>query len=279
MSPVAEVPSDETFPKAKQAAERALAIQPEHAEAHSVLGTVALWYDWNYGEAERRLRHALALQPSSADAEVFLGILYSHLGRHDDALEEIRRARTLDLAWLLPRSIEGAFLTHAREYDGALRHLNELLKVAPDWWHAHVYRLYALLGLERYEEAVRRANEAIELRRTIEKSTRPYSIFLGSKGFALARLARVEEARAVLEELRSEGRKTYVSPYHEATILLGLGEKNEAMNRLDAAIPRRDFMLTYLGVLHIWDELRDNERFRQILSQVNLLDVSDRIRR
>jgi eukaryotic-like serine/threonine-protein kinase len=279
MSPVTEVPSDETFPKAKQAAERALAIDPEQAEAHSVLGTVALWYDWNYGEAERRLRHALALQPSSADAEVFLAILYSHLGRHDDALEEIRRARTLDLAWLLPRSIEGALLTHAREYDGALQHLNELLEVAPDSWHAHVYRLYALLGLERYDEAVRRANEAVELRRTIEKSTRPYSIFLGSKGFALARLGRAEEARAVLEELRSESGQTYVSPYHEATILLGLGEKNEAMNRLDAAIPRRDFMLTYLGVLHIWDELRDSERFRQILSQVNLLDVSDRIRR
>ncbi len=279
MTPVAEVPSDETFPKAKQAAERALAIQPEHAEAHSVLGTVALWYDWNYGEAERRLRHALALQPSSADAEVFLGILYSQLGRHDDALEEIRRARTLDLAWFHPRSIEGAFLTHAREYDRALQHLNELLEVAPDWWHAHVYRLYALLGLERYEEAVRRANEAIELRRTIDKSTRPYSIFLGSKGFALARLGRAEQARAVLEELRSESRETYVSPYHEATILLGLGEEDEAMNRLEAAIPRRDFMLTFLGVLHIWDELRDNERFRQILSQVNLLAVSDRIRR
>jgi eukaryotic-like serine/threonine-protein kinase len=181
MSPVAEVPSDETFPKAKQAAERALAIHPEHAEAHSVLGTVALWYDWNYGEAERRLRHALALQPSSADADVFLAILYSHLGRHDEAVEEIRRARTLDLAWLLPRSIEGALLTHAREYDEALQHLNELLEVAPNSWHAHVYRLYALLGLERYEDAVRRANEAIELRRTIDKSTRPYSIFLGSK--------------------------------------------------------------------------------------------------
>ena len=279
MSPVAEVPSDETFPKAKQAAERALAIQPEHAEAHSVLGTVAFWYDWNYGEAERHLRHALALQPSSADADVFLAILYSHLGRHDEAVEEIRRARTLDLAWLLPRSIEGALLTHAREYDEALQHLNELLEVAPNSWHAHVYRLYALLGLERYEDAVRRANEAIQLRRTIDKSARPYSIFVGSKGFALARLGRVEEARAVLEELRSESRKTYVSPYHEATILLGLGEENEAMNRLDAAIPRRDFMLTYLGVLHIWDELRDNERFRQILSQVNLLGVSDRIRR
>jgi hypothetical protein len=70
-----------------------------------------------------------------------------------------------------------------------------------------------------------------------------------------------------------------VSPYHEATILLGLSEEDEAMNRLEAAITRRDFNLTYLGVLHIWDELRDNKRFRQILSQVNLLGVSDRIRR
>jgi tetratricopeptide (TPR) repeat protein len=170
-------------------------------------------------------------------------------------------------------------MTHAREYDRALQHLNGLLDVAPDWEHAHVYRLYALLGLERYEEAVRRANEGIQLRRTIDKSTRPYSILLGSQGFALARLGRAEEARAVLEELQSQSRETYVSPYHEATILLALGEEEEAMNRLETAIARRDFTLTFLGIVHIWDELRDNQRFKQILSQVNLLDVSDRIRR
>ena len=279
LTAVAEVPPHEAFPKAKQAAERALAIQPEHAEAHSVLGTVALWYDWNYGEAERRLQRALALQPSSADAQLFLGILHSTLGRHDDALEEIRLARALDVAWLLPRSIEGAFMTHAREYDRALRHLNELLDVAPDWEHAHVYRMYALLGLQRYEEAVRQASASLELRRVIDGTTRPYSILLGTQGFALARLGRAAEARAVLEQLRSEGRETYVSPYHEATILLALGEENDAMDRLDAAIARRDFTLTFLGVVHIWDELRDNERFRQILSQVNLLGVSDRIAR
>ncbi len=279
MNAVSEVPPHEAFPKAKEAAERALAIEPEHAEAHSVLGTVALWYEWNTDEAERRLRHALMLQPSNADAQIFLATVHSHLGRHEDALQEIRRARTLDLAWLMPRSIEGALLTHAREYDASLQHLVQLLEVAPDWWHAHVYRLYALLGLQRYEETVRRADEAIEIRRRIDKSTRPYSMFLGEKGFALARLGRTEEARAVLEELRSESRETYVSPYHMATILIGLGQQDEAMDQLEAAIQRRDFMVTYLGVLHIWDDLRDNQRFRQMLSQLNTPGVPDQMRR
>ena len=64
-----------------------------------------------------------------------------------------------------------------------------------------------------------------------------------------------------------------------ATVLIGPGEQDEAINQLEAAIQRRDFMVTYLGVLHIWDELRDNGRFRQVLSRVNLLGVSDRIRR
>jgi tetratricopeptide (TPR) repeat protein len=104
-------------------------------------------------------------------------------------------------------------------------------------------------------------------------------MFLGEKGFALARLGRTEEAKAVLEELRSESRETYVSPYHMATILIGLGQQDEAMNELEAAIQRRDFMVTYLGVLHIWDDLRDNPRFRQMLSQLNMLGVSDQIPR
>lgn len=278
LSPVAEDAPDEAFPRAKEAAQRALAIQPEHAEAHSVLGTVAFWYDWNYTESERRLRHALELQPSSADAQLFLAHLYSNIGRHDEALEEIRRARALDVAWPQPRALEGSFLTHAREYDRALQHLNELLDVEPQYWTAHVFRLSTLLGLKRYEETVRRADEAIELRQRIDGSTRPYSIFLGSKGFALARLGRTEDAEAALDVLRQQSRQRYVSPYHEATVLLGLRRDDEAMDRLEAAIPRRDFMLTFLGVLHTWDELRDHPRFRRILERVHLLDVSDRAR-
>ncbi|HVE66811.1 MAG TPA: tetratricopeptide repeat protein, partial [Thermoanaerobaculia bacterium] len=86
----------EAFPKAKEAAHRALQLESGNAEAHSVLGTVAFWYDWDYPRAERLLRRALELQPSSADSQLFLAHLLANLGRSDEALQEIRRARALD---------------------------------------------------------------------------------------------------------------------------------------------------------------------------------------
>ena len=73
-----------------------LELQPEHAEATSVLGTVAFWYEWDYPRAEALLRRSLELQPSSADSQVFLAHLLSNIGRFDEALDEIRRAQALD---------------------------------------------------------------------------------------------------------------------------------------------------------------------------------------
>ena len=129
--PIVTGGSPDAFAKARDAAQRALEIEPEHAEAHSVLGTVAFWYEWDYPRAEALLRRALELQPSSADSQVFLAHLLSNIGRSDEALDEIRRARALDPAWPVPRSLEGQFLFMARRYDAALQHLDEMVRVHP----------------------------------------------------------------------------------------------------------------------------------------------------
>ncbi len=96
MPMVFDVPPADAYEQARRAAQEALRIDAQQAEALSALGSVAFWYEWDYPRAERLLRRALDLQPSSAHSQYFLAHRYSNLGRHDEALEGIRgRARSI----------------------------------------------------------------------------------------------------------------------------------------------------------------------------------------
>ena len=142
---------------------------------------------------KRLLRRALALQPSSADTQVFLAHLFSNLGRNDEALEEIRRARALDPLWLVPRALEGQFLFMARRYDESLRHLEEMLKIAPMFWPARIFHTWALGGAGRLDETIAACDAILESDRGPDGSgLGPLAL----KGYVLARLGRRAEAEA-----------------------------------------------------------------------------------
>jgi TolB-like protein/tetratricopeptide (TPR) repeat protein len=274
--PVVVGHSADAFASAREAAARALELEPDHAEAQSVLGTVAFWYEWDYPRAERLLRHALTLQPSSADSQVFLAHLFSSTGRHDEALEEIRRARALDPAWPVPRALEGQFLVNARRYEKALAHLNSIIEVAPELWTGHLFRVYALIALADYRDAVRGCDRVLELRHALDSVAPPYPHLLALKAYALAGLGRLLEAETLLADIQAQPDKQYPSAHSEALVLHALGRDDEALARLHDAVDAREVFVTFLGVDHKWDSLRTSPEFKQLLSQVNLLDVSDR---
>jgi serine/threonine protein kinase/tetratricopeptide (TPR) repeat protein len=268
--------SADAFASAREAAARALELEPEHAEAHSVLGTVAFWYEWDYPRAEQLLRHALALQPSSADSQVFLAHLFSNTGRHDEALEEIRRARALDPAWPVPRALEGQFLFNARRYERALAHLNAIVEVAPELWTGHLFRVYALIALGDYQDALRGCDRVLELRRALDSSAPPYPHLMALKAYALAGLGQLGDAETLLAGIQIQADRQYPTAHSEALVLHALGRDDEALARLHDAVDTRDVFVTFLGVDHKWDSLRASREFKQLLSQVNLLDVSER---
>jgi serine/threonine-protein kinase len=267
--PIVTGGSSDDFAKARNAARRALELQPEHAEATSVLGTVAFWYEWDYPRAEALLRRSLELQPSSADSQVFLAHLLSNVGRFDEALDEIRRAQALDPGWPVPRSLEGQFLFMARRYDAALQRLDETLQVHPDFWNAHLFRVWTLIALGRYNDSLEVADRAHLLRPGPEGSGMGA---LALKGYALARIGRRDEAEALIEKLRAERSSA-------AILLHALGRDDEALAQLRAAVDDRSVSVTFLGVDPRWDDLRDSPAFQNVLSSANLLDVSNRFRR
>ena len=267
----AQVAGMEAFPLAKNAAMRALQLNPEHAEAHSVLGTAAFWFDFDYARAERELRRALALQPSSADSELFLGHVLANTGRGDESLAAIRRARAFDPEWLLARAQEGHFLFMARRYHDALAHLDATMAIAPRFWPTHQMRILPLLALGRYDDAIAQA----EVRRGLAESASLEG--LAHRGYALAKSGRRPEAEAMLASIGTfRGVRAGTGA---ALVLHALGRDVEAIAELQKAVDARDLSVTFLGVYPFWDELREHPGFRRILQQINLLDVSDRVRR
>ena len=240
---------------------------------------MAFWYEWDYPRAERLLRRGLDLQPSSPDTQLFLAHVYSNLGRHDEALEGIRRARAFDPDWPVPRSLEGQFLFMARRYEESLEQLDALVAVDPGFATGHVMRMYPLLSLGRYDEAVQADDRAMALRRELGEAQQFYSWGAGLRGYALARSGRTAEAERILDQFRGHASRQYVSAYAEALVLHGLGRDPAALEKLRKAVTDRDHRVTFLGVDPKWDELRGSAPFRALLSEVNLLEVSDRVRR
>jgi serine/threonine protein kinase/tetratricopeptide (TPR) repeat protein len=269
------VPAPEAFPRAKEAANKARALDQNHAEAMSVLGTVAFWHDWDYGEAERLLRTALQLRPSDADAELFLGHLLANLGRFDEALESIRRARGFDPEWPLARAHEGHFLYMARQYDRALEHLAASVKIAPQFWPARNFLVFTLLALGKYDDAIQHCDALAQLRQGVEADVTGGG--LPFKGYAYARMGRRTEAEQVLEQFRRAARVRL--GMGEPMLLHALGRDDEAMDVLERQIERRDQTVTFLGVYPVWDDLRDSPRFQKILQSIHMLDVSNRMPR
>jgi serine/threonine-protein kinase len=264
--PVVTGAAADAFCRAREAATRALRLDPDHAEAHSVLGTVAFWYEWDFAGAERHFRRSLELQPSAPDTQVFLAHLYSNLGRADEAIEEIRRARALDPEWTVPRALEGQFLYMARRFDQSLAHLDAARAIARGHTPARLFRIWTLAAVGRYEEALH------DSERMLTAGARPDPLFgpLEMKGVALAHLGRCAEAEAVLEELRARQR-------NRALVLHALSRDDEALAEVARAIEARDVAVTFLGVDPRWDALRRHPSFISMLARVGLLEASNRL--
>ncbi len=276
---VAGVHPKAPFSEAVQAANRALELAPDHPEALSVLGYVAFWYEWDYPRAEELLRRAVTRQRSSADAHMYLAHLLSHLGRHDEALVEIRRARELDPALLIARSLEGQFLTMARRDAEAIAHLDAMVTLSPRFVQGHIMRAYPLLSVGRYDEAIRALDIARQLEDAIPRtaSVGPRVFARALRGYALARAGRRAEAEEMLHGILKQERDMYVPPLHIALVLHALGRDDEALQQLRRSADVRDPSMTFLGVDPKWDALRESPAFQAVLSRVNLLDVSNQV--
>ncbi|MEO7658068.1 MAG: tetratricopeptide repeat protein, partial [Pyrinomonadaceae bacterium] len=191
---VCEMRPTETMPKSKAAAITAIEIDGDLAEAHTVLGVSLFWYDWNWTAAEEQYKRALELDPNNSLAHLFYAHLLSNTGRHSEALAEVKRARELDPLSSFVGTLEGQFLLHAGQTDMALERLRQSSELDPSFFFPHIFASSAYIAKGMYREAAEEAFRAKEL-----APNQTSSVSFGA--YALAKLGKREEARAVLDEL------------------------------------------------------------------------------
>ncbi len=254
----------EGFPRAKVAALKALELDDKLAEAHTTLGSVKLLYEWDWAGAEAEFKRALEINPSYSDAHQTYGNYLSQvMGRYDEALIEMRRAQELD-----PLSVEknvgiGDVLYYQRQYDQALEQYQKVLEMDPNSGFTHWALGNVYVQKKSYEEAIAEYHKAIPL--SGDSPDEPASL-----ACAYALSGKTREARLVLDDLSTRSKRRYISPTVIAFIYIALGEKDEAFSLLDKAFEGRDFLLVLLNQDPLFDGLRSDARFADLVRRVGL---------
>ena len=256
-----DVASSEAMPRAKEEAEKALRLDERLAEAHTALGWIKFFYDWDWEGSEREHRKALEINPNLPAAHVAYANLLSCLGRHNEALAEMERAHRLDPLSPLGGALHGQSLYLARRYPEAVEHLQRALEINPDFWIALLHLGKSFERMERYDEALAAFRKAAE--------TGPTET-LSLTGFTYAVSGRKQDGDRILRELVAKRERSYVPPYNLAMLYNGLGNTDEALNWLERAYEERDPHLVFLGAEPSWDSLRADPRYTDLMKRMAL---------
>jgi len=256
------VPPAEAFPRAKSAALRALELDRGLAEAHASLGFLRRFFDWEWSSAEREFREAVRLNPGYATGRRWYGQFLSGMGRHDEAIAEVRRALDLDPLSVIIHTALGDVLFYARRYDDAIAVYRKALELDPEFQAGHSDLARALEHSGRVDEAIKGYERAIAL---AGGSMADPSVGLAN---ASAAAGRRDEALAVLEELKRRRDRQYVSPWGLASIYARLGESGSALEWLERAYDEHDSTLVWLKVHPRFDALRSEPRFVALMRKM-----------
>ena len=238
--------------QARDAAVRALELDPDLAVAHCALAFFKILHEWDWAGAEAEAKRALELEPGAGGPHRTYGILLSLLGRHAEAVAEARLDRELDPLSSTANYYLGFALYMARRYDEAIRQLREVLDLDPSYFAAHIGLGHIYAAQARYAEA---------LAEFAQVGSRPEFI-----AWIHALAGRPEEARlSIAQSLKQAGRSRVVL----SVVYALLGVMDEAFASLEQAFEERDSSLTVLKAIPSVDPLRADPRFADFLGRMN----------
>ncbi len=253
------LPPQDAFPKAKEAARRALEIDPSCASAEATLGYAALYLDWNFADAEARFLKSIALDPNDSKAHQWYGNLLTAAGRFEEAEREMRRAQQIEPLSLIASAALGWVHYYAGHHEQALEQFRLTLALDSDFELAYLWSGWALEALGRYDEAERMLQQALARS--------------NDNRISLASLARVQvlrgdrdaAERTIHELMRSEG---YVPAYEIGKAWLALGDRQQANDWLQKAYDQRSHSLVFLRVDPQLSAHREDTQFRRLVARV-----------
>jgi TolB-like protein/Tfp pilus assembly protein PilF len=254
------LPPGEAYPKAKEAALRALEIDDTLAEAHTSLAMIKASYEWDWAGAEQSFRQAIELNPNYATARQWYGEYLAGMGRHQDALAEIRRAQALDPLSLIVRSVEAWVCYYAREYDQMIAQCRRVIEMDATFGEA-----YAYLGLAYEQKGMfREAMDAYQKYSTLTGYNTPKATRL--------RASAIADRRDYWRKMVELAQPPTGSEFDAAQAWSQLGETDKALDSLEKVHANRDYHILYLKVHPNLDPLRQAPRFQDLLRRVGLAD-------
>ena len=252
-----EVPQEEAYAKAKEAADRAIALDPSLAEAHNSSAYLKLYLSWDFEGAERGFRKAIELNPGYATAHQWYAELLSFQARHAEAIVEIRKALELDPLSAVMHHQAGQTYQQARQYEQAIQEYNNALALLPTFRAPSMFMGLAYRRQGRLKEAADAMAAAFREQEQIVSELTA----VAARGDLNAYLRTERKLAAFL------ARPAYYHGLYDAA----LGNDLQAFRWLDKALERRDECLLYLKVDPEWDRLRSDRRFKALMQKVGLL--------
>ena len=256
-------PEKELMARGRAALQKALEIDESLAEAHASLGLLAMNFDWDWTRAEEEFKRAIELNPNYATAHQWYGEFLADMGRANEGISEIRRARELDPLSLIINSDVAKVYLITRHYDEAVDQFKRTLELDPDFAQAHglLALTYSLQGLHD------KALEEIHKIKGLENDP----MTLAWLGNVYGASGNKMEADHTLSRLRDLAAQTYVSPLWMAHIHAGSGEKDQAFEWFEKVFQERSAGgAVVLKANPIFDSLRSDPRFPDLLRRAHL---------
>jgi eukaryotic-like serine/threonine-protein kinase len=254
-------PPRDVMPKAKAAAEKALAIDDHLGEAHVSLGYVSYTYDFDWAAAGNHFDQALALNPTYARTHSFYPLYLSSLGRSQEAIAAATSALERDPAAPGNSHNLSVQLYLAGQFDRAIEQARKTLNLDPN-----VAVAYSLLGQSYSAKGTDR--EGLPADEKYLELSRGSAMSLALVGYAHGRLGERSQALQALEQLTAASKQNYTPGFAFAWIYVGLGDKEHAFDWLEKAREERFTRLAYLRQEAIWEPLRSDRRFGGLLRRI-----------
>jgi tetratricopeptide (TPR) repeat protein len=253
----------DAFPRARDAATKAIELDPSLAEAHTSLAYYNLYHAWNWAEAENEFKKAIELNPNYATAHDWYSYYLMAMGRFDDAWKEVNRAHELDPLSVTISTDIGFNYYYGHNYDEAINQLRATLSVSPKFPLAHLWLGRAYQQKKMYSEAIDEFNKT-------DAALPGWVVTIAGMGHAYGEWGHQAEAKQVLVRLNEMAREKYVTPYGVALVYAGLGDKNQAFAWLNKAVAGRSHWLVWLNRDPRWDRIRSDPRFDDLKNRVGL---------
>jgi TolB-like protein/Tfp pilus assembly protein PilF len=256
------LPPAEAWPKAKTAAMQALNLDDSLGEAHTSLGLVKEHFEWDWAGAEKEFKRAIELNPNLATAHHWYGDYLTNMGRFDEGIAETKKAQELDpLSLIINTTVGWQFYLSGRN-DSAVEQLHKVLDIDPKFSPARriLEEVYAHMG--KFKEAVAEREKALSLSGGPELAASIEEDFTksGYKGVL----------QSWLDGLTELSKHSYVSSYSIAESYMRMDQKQKAFEWLEKAYEEHDSGLVSLAVEPMFENIRPDPRFKEILRRMKL---------